>query len=288
MAATRAPARLRCPCAYFLDVHYNRMHTKVVLFDDGTAMAHFLSLPAILLASLLLPLAATAQPGCGSAEGVRIAFNNALAPFAIEATANGIEIDIIKESFRRQGCKVVPVFLPFVRFGYALAENKVDGVATINEHSGIPATFSDPYIEYHNVAVTLKSRRLPIAGIGDLKGLKVIAFPGASVSLGDEFRRFTENNPHYSEDQKQLSHNRLLYNGSVDVAIAERSIYAYLDRTLAESNYSQRKLPVVMHPLFAVNRYKIGFRDPALRDKFNLGLSSLSKEDVKNIHARYD
>jgi len=251
-------------------------------------MARFRSLPGILLAALLLPLAAKAHPGCGSAKGVRIAFNNALAPFAIEATANGIEIDLIREAFRRQGCKLVPVFLPFVRFGYALAEHKVDAVATINEHSGIPANFSDPYIEYHNVAVTLKARHLPINSIGDLKGLKVIAFPGASLSLGDEFRRFTENNPQYSEEQKQLSHNRLLYNGSVDVAIAERSIYAYLDRTLAESRFSERKLPVVMHPLFAVNRYKIGFRDPALRDKFNLGFSSLSKEDVKRIHDRYD
>lgn len=251
-------------------------------------MAQFRSVAGMLLAALLLPLAANAQSGCGSAEGVRIAFNNALAPFAIEATANGIEIDIVKEALRRQGCKLVPVFLPFVRFGYALAENKVDGVATINEHSGIPAAFSDPYIEYHNVAVTLKARRLPINSIGDMKGLKVIAFPGASLSLGDEFRRFTENNPHYSEDQKQLSHNRLLYNGSVDVAIAERSIYAYLDRTLTGSKYSERKSPVVLHHLFAVNRYKIGFRDPALREKFNLGLSSLSKDDLKSIHSRYD
>lgn len=250
-------------------------------------MALFRSLPGMLLACLLLPLAAQAQPGCGSAEGVRIAFNTALAPFAIEATANGIEIDIVKESLRRQGCKLVPVFLPFVRFGYALAENKVDGVATINEHSGIPAVFSDPYIEYHNVAVTLKARRLPIDSISDLKGLKVIAFPGASLSLGDEFRRFTVNNPHYSEEQKQLSHNRLLYNGGVDVAIAERSIYAYLDRALDDSKFAERRLPVVLHPLFAVNRYKIGFRDPALRDKFNLGFASLSKEDLKNIHERY-
>lgn len=263
------------------------MHTDAVIPDTRSAMAHCFSLAGMLLAGLLLPLAAQAQPGCGSPGGARIAFNNSLAPFAMEATANGIEIDIVRESLRRQGCKLVPVFLPFVRFGYALAENKVDGVATINERSGIRAAFSDVYIEYHNVAVTLASRRLPIDRIADLKGLKVIAFPGASLSLGDEFRRFTVNNPHYSEEQKQLSHNRLLYNGGVDVAIAERSIYAYLDRALADSKYAERKLPVAMHPLFAVNRYQIGFRDPALRDKFNLGLASMSKDDLKRIHERY-
>lgn len=250
-------------------------------------MAYFFPWRGILLACLLLPLATQAQPDCGTAKGVRIAFNNSLAPFAIEASANGIEIDIIRESFRRQGCKLVPVFLPFVRFGYALAEGKVDGVATINERSGIRAVFSDPYIEYQNVAVTLASRRLSIARIGDLKGLKVIAFPGAARSLGDEFRRFSDKNPHYREDPKQLSHNRLLYNGAVDVAIAERSIYAYLDRELGTNKYPERKLPVAMHPLFAVNRYQLGFRDSALRDKFNLGFSSLSKEDLKTIHDRY-
>ncbi len=250
-------------------------------------MAHLLSLSGTLLASFLLPLSAFAQPGCGSADGARIAFNNALAPFAIEATAKGIEIDIVREALRRQGCKLVPVFLPFVRFEYALKEHKVDGVATINARSGIRAAFSDVYIEYHNVAVTLASRRLPINGIADLKGLKVIAFPGASRSLGEEFQRFTLNNPYYSEDQKQLSHNRLLYNGGVDVAIAERSIFAYLDRTLGDSKFPERKLPVVLHPLFAANQYQVGFRDPALRDRFNLGLSSLSKEDVKGIHERY-
>lgn len=250
-------------------------------------MAQLLSLHGLLLAACFLPFVAQAQPGCGAAGGVRIAFNNTLAPFAMEATSDGIEIDIVRESLRRQGCTLVPVFLPFVRFGYALAENKVDGVATINEHTGIQAVFSDVYIEYHNVAVTLQSRRLPIDSIADLKGLKVIAFPGASRLLGEEFRRFTVNNPHYKEDQKQLSHNRLLYSGSVDVAIAERSIYAYLDRKLGESKFSQRKLPVVLHPLFTVNQYQVGFRDPALRDKFNLGLSSLSKDDLKRIHDRY-
>jgi polar amino acid transport system substrate-binding protein len=268
----------------FLDVCGNRMHTEAVKFDTRTAMTHFRCLPGLLLAFLLLPPAAQAQSGCGA---VRIAFNNALAPFAIEATGNGIEVDIVRESLRRQGCTLEPVFLPFVRFGYALVERKVDGVATINERSGIEAAFSDTYIEYHNVAVTLQSRHLAINRIADLKGLKVIAFPGASLSLGDEYRRFTVNNRQYSEEQKQLSHNRLLYNGGVDVAVAERSIYAYLDRTLDDSKFSERKLPVVLHPLFAVNRYQVGFRDPALRDKFNLGLSSLSKEDLKRIHDRY-
>jgi polar amino acid transport system substrate-binding protein len=239
------------------------------------------------LAALLLPLAAQARLPCAKGEGVRIAFNNALAPYAIEATANGIEIDIIREALRRQGCKLVPVFLPFVRFGFALAENKVAAVATINEHSGIRAAFSEPYIEYHNVAVTLASRRLALTRIDNLKGLKVIAFPGAARSLGDEFRRFATNNPRYREDQKQLSHNRLLYNGGVDVAIAERTIYAYLDSQLAHGKYAERKAPVDMHSLFAVNRYQVGFRDRALRDSFNRGLASLSKEDLKQIHERY-
>lgn len=250
-------------------------------------MAHIPHWPGIMLASLLLAFAMPAQARCGAADGMRIAFNNALAPFAFESTSDGIEIDIIRESLRRQGCKLVPVFMPFVRFGYALAENKVDGVATINEHSGIPAAFSDVYIEYHNVAVTLASRRLSIERIDDLKGLKVIAFPGAARSLGDEFSRFAAQSPHYREDPKQRSHNRLLYNGGVDVAIAERSIYAYLDRTLVESKFAERKSPVVFHPIFAVNRYRIGFRDPALRDKFNLGFSSLSKQDLARIHDRY-
>lgn len=246
-------------------------------------MVHFPSLPGLLLAMLLLPLANQAQAACV----VRIAFGSALAPFAIEASANGIEIDIVREALRRQDCKLVPVFLPFVRFSYALAENKVDGVATINAHSGIRAAFSDVYIDYHNVAVTLASRRLPITSIADLKELKVIGFPGASRSLGEPFRRFTLNNPHYSEEQNQLSHNRFLYNGSVDVTIAERSIYAYLDRTLADSKFPERKVPVVMHPLFPVIHYQIGFRDPALRDMFNRGLASLSKDDLRSIHERY-
>jgi polar amino acid transport system substrate-binding protein len=250
-------------------------------------MAHVVHWPSLVLASLLLATAPPARPACGEADGVRIAFGKALAPFAIESSASGIEVDIIRESLRRQGCKLVPVFLPFVRFGYALEENKVDGVATINERSGIRAAFSDVYVEYHNVAITLASRRLVIDSIDDLKGLKVITFPGATRYFGEEFRRFAENNPRYREDPKQLSHNRLLYNGQVDVAIAERSIYAYLDRTLEKSKFPERKLAVTLHPLFAVNRYQVGFRDPVLRDKFNQGLSSLSKDDLKSIHDRY-
>jgi polar amino acid transport system substrate-binding protein len=250
-------------------------------------MALFSPWRSLILAAFLLPFAASAQSTCGSAEGVRIAFGNTLAPFAFAENGTGIEIDIIRESFRRQGCKVVPVFMPFLRFGYALSENKVDGAATINERSRIPAAYSDVYIEYHNVAITLASRRLSVNRIDDLKKFKVITFPGASRYFGEEFRRFSENNPHYREEPKQLHLNRLLYSGAFDVTIVERSIYAYQDRFLADGKFTERKLPVTVHPLFPISKYQIGFRDPALRDKFNLGFASLSKDDLKAIHDRY-
>jgi ABC-type amino acid transport substrate-binding protein len=240
-----------------------------------------------LLACQLLLWATLAHSACGTTDKVRIAFAEKLAPFAFDSGDKGIEIEIIGEALRRQGCTLVPVFMPLVRFGYALGEGKVDGLATISPASGIPAAYSQVYIEYHNVAVTLTSRKLSIQGIEDLKGLKVVAFAGAARNLGEPFRRFAQGNALYREDPKQINSNRLLYRDKVDVVIAERAIYAYLDRTLREGKFPEKQQPVSMHALFAPNQYHIGFRDPALRDTFNVGLSTLSKDDLKRIHERY-
>lgn len=242
---------------------------------------------ATVLAGALLAAAFDARADCGRDGNVRIAFGTTLAPYSIEKTADGIEVDIVREALRRQGCTLAPVFLPFVRAEYALAENKIDGVATTNRDSGIQAQYSLPYVEYHNVAVTLKSRRLRIEHIADLKGHRIASFPTATRYLGEQFRRFANSTPLYREEPKQINQNRLLYLGGADVVIAELNVFNHLDRSLDGSKFPERAQAVVVHRLFPPNPYQIAFRNASLRDKFNAGFSSLSSEELKAIYDRY-
>jgi len=241
-----------------------------------------------ILLSALFFLFSYALPEIAKATDVRVAFGDSISPYAIEKTSNGIELDIIREALRRKGYTLVPVFMPFARLGSAFANEQVDAVATINSDSGIKAVFSKVHIEYQNVAVTLEARHLTINSIDDLKGLRVVGFRAATTYLGDAFRQFTHNNPHYTEESHQIGQNRLLYNDGADVIVEDRIIFTNIDHTLIDSKFSERPQPVVFHPLFKSTKYQVGFRDAAICDKFNEGLSSLSNADIKAIYDRYN
>lgn len=218
---------------------------------------------------------------------VKIAFNNALTPYSIEKTENGIEVEIVREALQKAGYKLVPVFGSVERKESLYEQKMVDAIATVNKDSAIHASYSDPYVTFQNVAITLKSRNLSISNLKDLTGLKVSAFQGATHYLGDSFRRFAQSDPLYSEENQQLNQNWLLGEGKVDVIIADRTIFTYLNQVLGKSVFGEPLSPVVIHPIFPKTPYRVGFHDVALRDKFNAGLKKLNKEDIETIYARY-
>jgi ABC-type amino acid transport substrate-binding protein len=223
-----------------------------------------------------------ALPTCYAEQEVKIAFNNALTPYSIEKSENGIEVEIVRESLQNAGYKLVPVFSTPERKDALFDQKVVDGIATVNENSALHADYSNVYVTFQDVAITLKSRNLSINNLNDLKGKKISAYQGASSQLGNQFMQFAKNNPLYSEEEHQLNQNQLLFDGEVDVIIVDRTIFTYLNQMFGKSS------AVVYQPIaFPKVPYRIAFHDATLRNKFNQGLKKLSKEDIATIYARY-
>lgn len=239
-------------------------------------------LPALTL--LLLPgLALASPPG----RSVVVAFGESLEPYVIPQLEAGIELDIIRAALKAQRYEMQPVFLSQKRLPQALADRRIDAVATIVPESGAKGAYSDVYISYEDKAITLSQRRLEINKIADLAGYSVSAFPLAGQYLGSEFAALSARHPDYHETGNQIDQNRLLYRGSVDVVVADYRIFNYMNKRM-QADFNEQALPVTYHDIFIKLPYRVLFRQPALRDAFNQGLKQIQQNgDYQRILKRY-
>ena len=196
-------------------------------------------------------------------------------PYIMGPGQAGIEYDIAEKSLEASGYRMVAQHLPPARALALLRAGKLDSMLTVDEGIGGSDFFSDTYMHYQNVAMTLQSRGIQLRGIGDLGGYSVAAFQNASLILGPEFRSVAERHRDYKEHPQQITQNRLLYTGRVDVVIGDRLIFRYLNRQVEPSIDTTQ--PLTLHAIFAPSARKAVFRDPVLRDAFNAGLKKIRK-----------
>lgn len=229
---------------------------------------------------------AISSAGYAKEKEIRIAFDNALTPALLEKTENGIQIDIVREALQRQGYQLIPVFSSPSDKEILFQEKQVDGVVSAHKKIPADARFSNVFITFNNVAISLKSRQLSLSNLDDLSELKISAFTGATYYLGEQFQRIVKNNPLYSEEAQQFNQSRLLYSGKVDVIITDSAIFNYINKMLSNSMFTEPSAAIDIHPIFSPNSYRIGFHSAKLRDQFNAGLKKISQEDIDRIFAR--
>lgn len=224
--------------------------------------------------------------GLAGAQTLRIGFGTDKPPYVIEAEKRGLEVDIVLESTRLAGYAVEPFFAPMERLHHMLARGELDGIATTNPRSGLRVFYSRPYIEYHNVAVALASRKLEIKRIDDLGRYSVSAFQRARQLLGPEFELMALHNPNYREEPHQVTRNRLLFAGRVDVIVGDRRIIEYFTTQVGgEVNVRQA---LSWFELFPPTAYHVAFLSDNVRSRFDEGLETLRKRgDYLAIEKRY-
>lgn len=219
-----------------------------------------------LLLSALLPAATWARD-------VRVAFATTLEPFVIPQRNSGIEVEIVRTVLQRLGHRLVPVYLPTARMTLAFAQKQVDAVATSLPLGDRGGFYSEPYVVFENVAVTLASRKIKLATVSDLAGLKVVAFQKASQSLGEAYLQAVRSRADYREISDHMGQNRLLYLGGTDVIVIEKHVFEYQNRLLYSAKFPEKPQQVDIHHLFAATEYRMRFHDEALRDEFDLELA---------------
>lgn len=207
------------------------------------------------------------------AKDVKAAVGTSLAPYVIQQTNSGIELDIVREALAFNGHTLILRY-PALKLVTALFNKKVvDAALTINRKLGINACLSDVVVEYQNYAITLKKSKQNITHLSDLQGKKVLAFQNAKLYLGRDFTEAVDQ-AQYSEVQQQTHQVNRLYKERDDVIISDKNIFLYYRSKVSNIDTSEE---LVFWPLFPPSPYRVAFHDTKLCKQFNEGLEHLRK-----------
>jgi len=194
-------------------------------------------------------------------------------PYIMESGTAGLDYDIARQAMAAGGYKLVTHMLPQTRALAMLRAGQLDGLLSITEGIGGHDYFTDNYIVYQNVATTLTRRNVKLGQIEDLANYSVAAFQNASMVLGDRFSLVTSGHSDYRELPAQITQNKLLYMGRVDVVVGDRLIFGYyIDKLESQIDAKQ---PVTYHRIFPESPRRAVFRDARVRDAFNAGLKTI-------------
>lgn len=247
------------------------------------SLTPFALLKTFVLGALLL---AGGMPANAWGQEVRVAFATSLEPFVFARKHSGIEVEIVRTVLHRLGHELVPVYVPNARISHEFERKRVDAAATSLPEPGATGFYSEPYIAFENVAVTLASRKLKLEKISDLAELKVVAFQKASQYLGDDYKRAVSGRRDYREIADHMGQNRLLYRGGADAIVIERHVFEYQDKLLAASHFEEKPRQVDIHRLFPPSLYRMRFHDIALRDAFDLEFAAITQLGIPEAIAR--
>jgi len=207
---------------------------------------------------------------------ITLAVGLSLPPYIIAEQNIGIEFDIVREALAYKGYVFKPKYVPQGRRIIEFTSGKVDGTLLIQEDQSIQAFFSDIYIVYQNIAVSLTKNNFVINSIPDLKNRSIMAFQFANRLLGDEFGHMANANAQYQEIPNQMLQINLLYAGRIDTIVLDKNIFYYYRK---QNQTVDKTLPITIHNIFPPTPYKIAFKEQKVRDDFNLGLQHLRSEN---------
>jgi polar amino acid transport system substrate-binding protein len=227
--------------------------------------------------ALTLLFAITMTSGC-RADEIKVGFGDHIPPYAIPESASGIEVQLLREALAYRGHTIRPLFYPIRRLPVAFKNREIDitlrdAGTDLRPYGGL---YSVPAIVYDNVLITLTSRHIAIHTPDDLKGLRVIAFPGALARFPDWLEGVKQSGL-YTEETNQELQVATLQAGHYDVVLSDRRIFHYFQSKLRAQS---QNLDPVDEQFFAVTSdttYRAIFRDAKLKEDFEAGLKHLKE-----------
>lgn len=216
-------------------------------------------------------------------------------PHMIAASNSGIDIDVIKSIVTSMEHSVSFQFTPLKRTKELVKNYKADiFLPTFFQHDTDDTFYSDPFIQYRPMLLSLKDSKLSIEQFSDLKDLRVISFQGATGYFGEEFKKATLNS-HYTEMHDMSKIPVMLLKKRCDVVVLDYYIFYYFLKTYIEKSTTNNKAAyssvthyaslIESHDIIPqVNAYA-GFNSKLLRDQFNKALEKfiLNKKHKKVI-----
>jgi polar amino acid transport system substrate-binding protein len=233
------------------------------------------------LSSVLINQSALAQT-----PEVTAAISLDIPPYVMENATKGLEVDIVRRALADHSLRFVQ--MPYGDLETAVQKGLADvSIAVRQSDQGV--SYSDDFIAFENYAISKKRDSLKIDSIADLGDHQVLTWQGADLELGDTFRNlFSADAPkraNYVEVANQEDQVRLFWERDGSVAVIDRSIFVYFTKAMGHS-----MTEVTLHNLFPpVTDFRVGFKDPALRDTFNVRLTELCRSgEYQALLQRYD
>jgi len=206
------------------------------------------------------------------------------APYIIENESKkiGFEIEVVTHLLKTMGYSSKFYNVPYGRSIRMFLFDNIDAVMTTNEsilddHSRL----TDAYIQYQNVAISLKNKNIDILKIRELSKYSIASFQLSSKILGEKFALVAKNSPLFVELISQERQLRLLKQGKVDVLVMDINIFNHLKG----KGFPQVNIAMI----FPRTDYKLAFKDKRHIGAFNKALASfLKSEHYKQLVENYD
>lgn len=205
--------------------------------------------------------------------------------FAEGRNISGVEVEIIRESLSLMGYWPEFVSFPYGRLPIAFTSKDVDSViVTLQSYDGLEVFYSDIVLpEYQTVAIHLKSEKLQIDKIGDLKDKSILAHQRAHQFYGVEYSNISVENGKknkYQEIADQQAQVEMLFRERVDVIVLAYEIFMYYKQM---TEYRDTNIEYEVSRIFGD---KFGFHNAfwneEVRDDFEKGLERIKENGTYN------
>ncbi len=218
---------------------------------------------------------------CSANQTIKVAFGDALPPWVIPETNNGIAIDIIKQSLEPAGYKVKPLFFWYENRLKAYKMGRVDVVSDVNDkimkNSKIKGYLSVSAYIYENVGVSLKKFGYSFSKINDLVDSYVVSWQGAKFTLGGEYAEMANKNTKYIELPNQLLQVKMLYGQRPIIIHLDKEIFKYYRKKISKNQQYDTNQLIDIFPLFSKNKSCFLFREKKIQVIFDQNFKKLKK-----------
>lgn len=196
-----------------------------------------------------------------------------LPPYVMQGARRGIACEIIERALASQGIKVKFSYTNYKRMELEVQQGLADGA-----FAGIPVDnqqvfFSDPVIEFRNIAVSLRDQQFTIEKLADLSGKHVISFRYATRILGKDFAETIKSAASYFEVADQSSQLPMLDAQRGNVTVLDYRAFIYYAHNLHGKEPWQNLYK--QYPIFKPVIGQMAFNKIETRDQFNRGLKNL-------------
>lgn len=216
---------------------------------------------------------------------ITVAFGDALPPYVIPQTDEGILLDLLKDTLEPEGFTLKPVYYPYARRLLMYNGGRADAVCDVSLKmvDNLEGYLSTIAYAYENIGVSLQKKGFQFTEIADLTNYSLLSWQGAREALGGEYAEMANRNTQYTEVADQKLQVKMLYAGRVEVIQLDRLIFLYYRNVLRHTDDNiDVTQPIDIFPLFGKNENGFLFHDQAVRDLFNKNFATLK------VSGRYD